>query len=86
MVYAPGLRTAADIRTVCDSVSRPVNVLARPSLSFAEIVEAGAQRVSIGGALTWVAANALSEAARAIRERGDFAVLSACPPADALRG
>jgi 2-methylisocitrate lyase-like PEP mutase family enzyme len=46
VLYAPGLRTAAEIRTVCDAVSRPVNVLALGGLSFAEIVDAGAQRVS----------------------------------------
>src|SRR5919109_2681666 len=48
VLYAPGLATADEIRAVCDAVSKPVNVLARPSLSLAEIVDAGAQRVSVG--------------------------------------
>ena len=52
VLYAPGLRMPIEeIRTVCDAVSKPVNVLARPELSMSEIVEAGAQRISVGGAL-----------------------------------
>ena len=43
-------------------------VLAVPGLSFADIAEAGAQRVSVGGALTWVAAKAMADAATAIRD------------------
>ena len=82
VLYAPGLRTVDEIRTVCEAVSKPVNVLAVPSLSFAEIAEAGAQRVSIGGALTWVAAKALADAATAIRDRGDFSALAARVPLD----
>jgi 2-methylisocitrate lyase-like PEP mutase family enzyme len=57
-----------------------VNVLARPDLSFAALAEAGAQRVSVGGALTWVAAHAMVEAATAIRDRGDFSALAARLP------
>ena len=75
VLYAPGLRSAADIRAVCDAVGKPVNVLAAPSLTFAEIADAGAQRVSVGGALTWTAAQALVDAAVAIRDRGDFSLL-----------
>ena len=80
VLYAPGLSTTDEIRAVCSSVSRPVNVLARADLTFAEITGAGAQRVSVGGALTWVAAAAFAEAATAIRDRGDFSGLSARPP------
>jgi 2-methylisocitrate lyase-like PEP mutase family enzyme len=76
VLYAPGLRTAEEIRTVCDSVQKPVNVLAVPSLSFAEIAAAGAKRVSVGGALTWVAVKAMADAAEAIRDRGDFSALA----------
>jgi len=82
VLYAPGLRTVDEIRRVCDSVSKPVNVLAVPTLSFAGVAAAGAQRVSVGGALTWVAARALVDAASAIRDRGDFSALSARLPLD----
>ena len=79
-LYAPGLRTVDEIRAVCDSVSRPVNVLAFGDLSFAEIAGAGAQRISVGGGLTWVAAAAFADAARAIREHGDFSSLGVRVP------
>jgi 2-methylisocitrate lyase-like PEP mutase family enzyme len=75
VLYAPGLATADEISAMCAAVSKPVNVLARPNLTFAEIVEAGAQRVSVGGALTWVAVAGLVSAAEAIRDRGDFSAL-----------
>jgi 2-methylisocitrate lyase-like PEP mutase family enzyme len=79
-LYAPGLRTLEEIRAVCEAVAKPVNVLAVPTLSFAEIAEAGAQRVSVGGALTWVAAKAFADAATAIRDGGDFSALAARLP------
>jgi 2-methylisocitrate lyase-like PEP mutase family enzyme len=80
VLYAPGLRSSEEIRAVCGAVSRPVNVLALPKLSIAEIFEAGAQRVSVGGGLTWVAVKAFADAATAIRDRGDLSVLSARVP------
>jgi 2-methylisocitrate lyase-like PEP mutase family enzyme len=75
VLYAPGLATTDEIRAVCSALSKPVNVLARRSLRMAEIAEAGGQRVSVGGALTWAAMGAFVEAATAIRERGDFSSL-----------
>ena len=80
VVYAPGLRTTDEIRTVCGAVSVPVNVLAVPTLGLAEIVEAGARRVSVGGSLTWVAVRALADAATAIRGSGDLSALAARVP------
>jgi 2-methylisocitrate lyase-like PEP mutase family enzyme len=80
VLYAPGLETMEEIREICGAVSRPVNVLARPGLSFAEIAGAGAQRVSVGGGLTWVAAGALADAARRMRDAGDFSWLGAQLP------
>jgi 2-methylisocitrate lyase-like PEP mutase family enzyme len=77
VLYAPGLSSVDDIRTVCDAVSRPVNVLARPNLTAEEIFGAGAQRISVGGALTWVAVSAFVEVATAIRDSGDFSALGA---------
>ena len=66
-------------------MTRPVNVLAWPGLTMADIVEAGAQRVSVGGSLTWTAVNAMIEAATAIRDDGDLSQLGASPPLDAWR-
>ena len=82
VLYAPGLSTVEEIRTVCAAVSRPVNVLALPSLSLAEIFEAGAQRVSVGGGLAWVALAAMASAATVIRDTGDLSVLASDLPLD----
>jgi 2-methylisocitrate lyase-like PEP mutase family enzyme len=76
VLYAPGLATVEEIRAVCDAVSKPVNVLARANLTFAEMAGAGAQRISVGGALTWVSVAGLVSAAEGIRDRGDFSALS----------
>jgi 2-methylisocitrate lyase-like PEP mutase family enzyme len=80
VLYAPGLRTVEEIRAVCEAVSRPVNVLALGELTRDAIAGAGAQRISLGGRLTWAAAEAARAAAAAIRERGDFSVLTGGPP------
>jgi 2-methylisocitrate lyase-like PEP mutase family enzyme len=77
VLYAPGLRSGEEIRTVCAAVSKPVNVLAHRGLSLSEIVEAGGQRISVGGALTWVAVGALVDVAEQIRDHGDFSGLVA---------
>jgi len=80
VLYAPGLRTTDEIRAVCEAVSGPVNVLALPGLTVREIVEAGGQRISVGGSLTWVAVKAMADAAAEIRDTGDLSSLSARLP------
>jgi 2-methylisocitrate lyase-like PEP mutase family enzyme len=77
VLYAPGLRSAGEVKAVCDAVGKPVNVLAVPSLTMADLVDAGAQRVSVGGSLTWVALSGMVAAAEAIRDDGDFSALAA---------
>jgi 2-methylisocitrate lyase-like PEP mutase family enzyme len=76
VLYAPGLRTAGEIRAVREATSKPLNVLAHRKLSLSEIVDAGGQRISLGGALAWVAVGAMVEAATEIRDRGDFSSLN----------
>jgi 2-methylisocitrate lyase-like PEP mutase family enzyme len=77
VLYAPGIRTDAQIRAVCSALGKPVNVLAFPGMKAADIFAAGVQRISVGGQLTWVAAAAAAEAAVAIRDGGDFSALKA---------
>jgi 2-methylisocitrate lyase-like PEP mutase family enzyme len=74
VLYAPGLRSAEEIRAVCEAVSKPVNVLARPEFTLTEAVEAGAQRISVGGRLGLVGVEAIVKAALAIRDEGDFSL------------
>ena len=76
VLYAPGLRSGAEIRAVCEATSRPVNVLAHRGLSLPEIAEAGGRRISVGGALTWVAVGAMAAAAERMRDDGDFSALA----------
>jgi 2-methylisocitrate lyase-like PEP mutase family enzyme len=81
VLYAPGLRTLEEVAAVCAAVSKPVNVLARADITLAQLAAAGAQRVSVGGALTWVAAGALADAASAMRD-GDFSQLARRVPVE----
>jgi 2-methylisocitrate lyase-like PEP mutase family enzyme len=76
VLFAPGLRTADDMKAICSALSKPVNVLVfgPHQLSFEEVIATGAQRVSIGGSLTFTAANAAVEAAEKLRD-GDFSGL-----------
>jgi 2-methylisocitrate lyase-like PEP mutase family enzyme len=62
---------------VSEATSKPLNVLAHPGLSMSEIVDAGGRRVSVGGALTWVAVGAMATAAEQIRDSGHFSALKA---------
>jgi 2-methylisocitrate lyase-like PEP mutase family enzyme len=80
VLYAPGLQTVEEIRQVCAAVGKPVNVLARPTLTFDDIAGAGGRRISIGGAFTWTAVAGFVEAAEAVRDRGDFSLLRPAPP------
>ena len=73
VLYAPGLRTAEEIRAVCAEIERPLNVLARPGLPVAEVMDAGAQRVSVGGWLAWVAAGAVAAASQELLDGGALA-------------
>jgi 2-methylisocitrate lyase-like PEP mutase family enzyme len=75
VVYAPGLASVEEIRAVCSAVSVPVNVLARPQLSLADIAGAGGRRISLGGALAWASLGGFVAAAERIREDGDFSGL-----------
>jgi 2-methylisocitrate lyase-like PEP mutase family enzyme len=76
VLYAPRLGDIGEIRAVCEAVSKPVNVLAAPGMTLTEIVDAGAQRISLGGWLALGAVAAAASAAEQIRDAGDFSALS----------
>ena len=80
VLYAPGLRSGDEIRAVSEATSQPLNVLAHAGLTLPEIVDAGGLRISLGGALTWVAVEAMATAATKMRDAGDFSSLDV-PPA-----
>jgi 2-methylisocitrate lyase-like PEP mutase family enzyme len=76
VLYAPGIASSEDIRTVCASVKKPVNVLMgikeAPMLSLQELGELGVRRVSIGSGFARAAMTAFLRAAREVSERGTF--------------
>ena len=89
VVYAPGLPSLDAIRTVCESVDKPVNVvmgLSGPRFSVKELEAVGVKRVSVGGALARAALGAFMRAAEEIKEHGtfDFAA-DAMPGSDVVR-
>ncbi len=68
VVYAPGIANVDQVREVVAAVDVPVNVLAVPGLPpVAELADAGVARVSVGGALAFLAYGAALEAAEAFR-------------------
>ncbi|MFI9269513.1 isocitrate lyase/phosphoenolpyruvate mutase family protein [Kitasatospora sp. NPDC052896] len=89
VLYAPGLPDAAAIRAVCESVGRPVNVLAGgagPRLSVAELSDLGVRRISLGSAFPRAALATVLRAAREIQQDGTFGFAAdALPYAEANR-
>jgi 2-methylisocitrate lyase-like PEP mutase family enzyme len=78
VLYAPGLSAADDIRRVVESVSRPVNVVARPGApSVSELAELGVARISVGGAFAFAAYGALVDAATELRDAGTYGYTAA---------
>jgi 2-methylisocitrate lyase-like PEP mutase family enzyme len=70
VLYAPGLRTLDQMRTVVRSLSRPVNVVmgfADPSITLDQLRDIGVRRISIGGALSRLALRAFLDGARQMR-------------------
>lgn len=76
VLYAPGLRNLAEVREVVGSVKRPFNVVTGwldPDITAAQLAEAGAKRISVGGALSRLALAAFVDAGKAMRQEGSFA-------------
>lgn len=75
VLYAPGLPGIEAIRTVCQEVDKPVNVvmgLTGPRYTVAELVQAGVRRVSVGGSFARAAFGAVMRAAQEVRDQGSF--------------
>jgi 2-methylisocitrate lyase-like PEP mutase family enzyme len=86
-LYAPGVRTADDIRAlVAAAAPKPVNVLVgwQGSPGVAELAALGVRRVSVGGALARAAWASFLAAAREIAGEGRFDALAAATPGSEL--
>ena len=81
-LFAPGLRSIADIKAVVTAVApKPVNVLVGSDFAtVAELTQAGVRRISVGGALARVAWTGFLQAAKEIAEHGTFSGLSRAVP------
>jgi len=87
-LYAPGLRTIADIKAVVAAVApKPVNALVGSDFTTVrELTDIGVRRISVGGALARAAWTGFLQAAREIADQGTFSGLTrAIPFADINR-
>jgi 2-methylisocitrate lyase-like PEP mutase family enzyme len=86
VLYAPGLRDLATMRTVVQAIGKPLNVVmsaADPALTAAEMEAVGVKRLSVGGALSRLALAAFMKGAREMKEEGGFTwVRDAMPTPD----
>ncbi len=82
VLFAPLLPDLAAVRTVCTSLSKPVNfMVARKGYSFsvAELRDAGVRRISLATSLYRAAMDGLRQAALEVRQQGRFGFLDRLP-------
>jgi len=75
MLFAPGLIKPQDIKLVCSSLRKPVNVIMgfqSANFSVAELSALGVKRISVGSALSRAALGAMIRGAKEIKEQGTF--------------
>jgi 2-methylisocitrate lyase-like PEP mutase family enzyme len=85
-LYAPGIRSSADIKEVVAAVApRPVNVLVNSDFAtVAQLTELAVRRISVGGALARAAWSAVFNAAREIMDQGSFSSLGRAIPSSEM--
>jgi 2-methylisocitrate lyase-like PEP mutase family enzyme len=88
VLYAPGVRDLATIRTVLGALRKPFNLVmgfADPTLTLEQLSAAGVKRISVGGALSRVAMGAFLKSAREMKEQGAFTFIREMAPIKDLR-
>jgi 2-methylisocitrate lyase-like PEP mutase family enzyme len=83
VLYAPGLTTSEEIRTVVASVDRPVNFVAGlvgEPFSIAQLASFGVRRISLGSTLARVAFGSLITAAEEVRDHGTLGFIANAIP------
>lgn len=76
VVFAPGLKTLADVRTVCAAVTKPFNFMngmKGATFTVAELEAVGVRRISTATSFYRAAMAGLRDAAREVAESGTFA-------------
>jgi 2-methylisocitrate lyase-like PEP mutase family enzyme len=78
VLFAPGLPDLAAVRAVCAAVSKPVNFMVGikgKSFSVSQLAAAGVRRISLATSLYRAAMTAFLEAAREVKDTGQFGFL-----------
>ena len=81
-LYAPGLRSIGNIKTVVKAITpKPINILTKNNFTtVAKLSTAGVRRISVGGALARTAWTAFLAAAKEIADKGTFSALGRAIP------
>src|SRR5712691_7861876 len=88
VLYAPGVRDLAAIRTVVSALNKPFNLVmgfADPTLTVDQLSAAGVKRISAGGAMSRFSLAAFLKSARELKDRGSFTYISEMAPIKDLR-
>lgn len=75
VLYAPALPSLEAIRSVCEAVNKPVNVvmgLKGVPFTVHELQQAGVKRISVGGSFARAALGAFIRAAQEVKDNGTF--------------
>jgi len=81
VLFAPGLPDVATVGAVCAAVSKPFNFMAGikgKSFSVNDLAAVGVRRISLATSLYRAAMTGFLDAARQVREKGQFAFLDLC--------
>lgn len=81
VLFAPGLPDLAAVRTVCAALTKPFNFMVGirgKSFSVSELEAAGVRRISLATSLYRAAMTGLLDAAREVKETGQFTFLDRC--------
>ena len=74
VLYAPGPATLDEVREITNALTRPVNVLITPikGVTVTDLGQAGAKRISIGGAMMRAVLGTLVRGSRQMLDDGRF--------------
>lgn len=81
VLFAPGLPDLAAVQTTCASLAKPVNFMVGikgKSFSVAELAAAGVRRISLATSLYRAAMTGFLDAARQVKDQGQFDFLDRC--------
>jgi 2-methylisocitrate lyase-like PEP mutase family enzyme len=88
VLYAPGIRDLATIKTVVSALKKPFNLVmgfADPTLTVAQLSAAGVKRISVGGAMSRYALAAFLGCAREMKDHGAFTYVRGMAPIQDIR-